>query len=342
MKNLRFTTLSQAVKSKIWFGNPMLTMLLIVVGATLLWMAYVFLAGLLPVPYLYLAKLASGAAIFVGVLSWLKPFQMFPRVASIFRWYVWYCIFFIITDSLCHMVLYLTPFASIDLGLAHADALLGYHVPTILAWMHVHPLLNSLSWFVYNSLIIQLIILPLVLAILGDRKSFEIMMMVNLIISVLGAICFFFLPSNDPSDVEPSQYYGASQLDVVKQFNLVQHHIPNPFSHLGTISCPSFHTMWAIMITFALIRHRVIFIPLLIWNILLIISTLTTGWHFLVDVLAGIVLAALAITLASWLQRFSIEAPVVAKNKQAGGQSDWGLNIVAVLLLFVAVIMFVW
>ena len=39
-------------------------------------------------------------------------------------------------------------------------------------------------------------------------------------------------------------------------------------------------------------------------RLLILIATLTTGWHYLADLLAGIIVAAVAIAACHWLDRW--------------------------------------
>ena len=63
----------------------------------------------------------------------------------------------------------------------------------------------------------------------------------------------------------------------------------------GLISFPSYHTTVAILITAALWRERYLFPAACVLNGVMVISTLSMGGHYLVDVLAGIVVAAAAL-----------------------------------------------
>ena len=59
----------------------------------------------------------------------------------------------------------------------------------------------------------------------------------------------------------------------------------------GLITFPSFHTTWAILLALACAHRRVLFGFSALLNGLVVLATMTTGWHYLSDVLAGIVLA---------------------------------------------------
>ena len=58
----------------------------------------------------------------------------------------------------------------------------------------------------------------------------------------------------------------------------------------GLISCPSFHVAGAFMVTWAMRRHRALFISLGVLNSALIASTVLLGAHYAVDVIATVVM----------------------------------------------------
>ena len=55
----------------------------------------------------------------------------------------------------------------------------------------------------------------------------------------------------------------------------------------GLIAFPSFHTIWAILLALAFRHRRRLFVVAVALNLVVILSTLTTGWHYLSDVLGG-------------------------------------------------------
>jgi membrane-associated phospholipid phosphatase len=71
----------------------------------------------------------------------------------------------------------------------------------------------------------------------------------------------------------------------------------------GLVSFPSFHVAGAILVTWAFRRRRRILIPLIVLNIGLVISTVITGEHYLVDVLASVPLFAGSVAAYRWWGR---------------------------------------
>ena len=72
---------------------------------------------------------------------------------------------------------------------------------------------------------------------------------------------------------------------------------------LGVITFPSYHVFFALNLTWAARSIKPVFLFLIALNIVNILSTMTTGWHYFVDVVAGFVLFALALALVSSVEK---------------------------------------
>lgn len=68
----------------------------------------------------------------------------------------------------------------------------------------------------------------------------------------------------------------------------------------GIITFPSFHCVLAILTAWALAPLRWIGIPFVLLNVLVIISTVPQGGHYLADVVAGCAIAGLPILMLAW------------------------------------------
>ena len=81
----------------------------------------------------------------------------------------------------------------------------------------------------------------------------------------------------------------------------------------GLITFPSFHTVWALLLVAACPR------PLkaasVVLNSAVIVATLTTGWHYLSDVLAGIVVYY----AVCWLMNCQLATRTVKTPNTQGG-----------------------
>lgn len=70
----------------------------------------------------------------------------------------------------------------------------------------------------------------------------------------------------------------------------------------GLVTFPSFHTTWALLLIVAR-RHRMrVLWPFAALNIAVIVSTMTTGWHYFSDVLAGAAVCGVVCWATRWAE----------------------------------------
>jgi membrane-associated phospholipid phosphatase len=67
----------------------------------------------------------------------------------------------------------------------------------------------------------------------------------------------------------------------------------------GVVCFPSFHAIWAVLCGYAFSGfRRYIRIPVYVLAALMFLSTVTTGWHYVIDVLAGLLVAVVSLLIA--------------------------------------------
>ena len=220
-----------------------------------------------------------------------------PRCAT-FLWgfgvYYWT---FVTTSALTQGV-QATPFLPIDEYLVTADYWFGINTPLIMAWVHTHPFIHQWLNKIYFSLTWQLTIIPAVMLCFNARKMLSVFFISVLISFFIGTAIYYFFPTMAPSGVFHSIYFTKQQHATSLAFYQVHHRIPITESDGGLIAFPSFHVVWALILTYCCFPKKYIFYPLFIYNLILIASTVLLGWHYLMDVLSGILLALIGIYLA--------------------------------------------
>jgi hypothetical protein len=191
-------------------------------------------------------------------------------------------------------------FPQVEQWLAASDAALGIHVPTLTAWTGSHPIFARVLIISYFSLLPQFA-LPILAfgTFYRDRKGlWEYIFHFHfcLAVTLLGVALL-------PADV-PKSYYGFESL--MDQTRFIDHFTAlrsGTFTELrlndyeGMISFPSFHVAGGLMVTWAFRGHRPWFAALAVLNTLLIASTLLTGVHYAIDVVAAVVLFAGSVLL---------------------------------------------
>jgi membrane-associated phospholipid phosphatase len=178
------------------------------------------------------------------------------------------------------------------------DQSLGVNVPAIVGWAN-HHWFGTLCNRTYPLLIPLLAASALAPAFLGKVKSARQVLLANLAAFAIGVPAFALLPA-----VGPWYYYHLAP-NVVQancQEQLFALRLPGPYNDVsqaaGIVCFPSFHAIWAILCAVALWGFRPLRIPVALLSALIIASTVTTGWHYFTDVLAGFIIAAISIAFA--------------------------------------------
>jgi PAP2 superfamily len=187
----------------------------------------------------------------------------------------------------------------VDHWLAAADAALGIHVPSLTSWTRAHPSVGFLLKICYFSLLPQFVLAPIAVGlVLRDRQRlweyvfhFHFCLIVTLaFLAVFPAACAF-------------TYYGfestLSQARFIHHFQALR---DGSFTMIrfddldGLISMPSFHAAGAMMVTWMFRGYRRWLVPVALLNVGLLASTVLTGAHYFIDVLAtaGVFLASVA------------------------------------------------
>jgi len=185
----------------------------------------------------------------------------------------------------------------IDDQLVVIDKFLGFHLPDFVAWSQAHPQTQRILQFAYDTLLPQTALVVMILGMCGQRKPLEKFMMRFMISAIITWLIFAFFPAEGPFmayDYEPNQ----DQARYLAHFNELrsgQRTLVTYRDAEGLITFPSFHTTWSLLLTLAFWKRRTLLLLATILNGAVIISTMTTGWHYLGDVLAGVIVAILAL-----------------------------------------------
>lgn len=188
-----------------------------------------------------------------------------------------------------------TPFPPIDSTLRGWDHLLHFDTAAVMAWTAGHP---TLRWFLnacYVSTDAQVALAPLAAGFAFDRRRMRVYLYAFVYSFLAGGLLYYFFPSSGPGAVYQSSFFGSVQLLTSAKFYWVHHRLPVTTMLGGMIAFPSFHVAWAVLTTYAALPYRRLFWAVAPLNVLVVASTLLLGWHYLVDVPSGLLLAALSL-----------------------------------------------
>ncbi len=199
----------------------------------------------------------------------------------------------------------------IDTYLVSFDESLGVHLPSIVRWSNSHPAWNQMLQLAYASMLPQTALTVIVLGFANNARALNGFVREFIFASLICAGIFAVAPAEGPFiaydyPASPSQ---ERYLEHIHQLREGTRTVVSWNGAEGLISFPSFHTAWAILLVWAFREQRALLVVSCLLNAAVIISTLTTGWHYFADVLSGAGTAALAIALsAQWAARISTSA----------------------------------
>ena len=246
----------------------------------------------------------SGRAIAIGVLfAMISPLPLYwnekgktalREAALVIPWEL----LFAATLSFPVLIAARLRFPLQDSLFGRSDELLGVSVPGIVDWAN-HHWFGTLINGSYPYLLPLFAVAAFAPALMGRMKRAREFLLANLVAFAIGVPLFALLPA-----VGPWYYYHfvptLSQGSCGAQ--LLSLRLPGPYlfhpQTVGVISFPSFHVIWAILCAAALWDYRLFRIPIALLSAMIMASTLTTGWHYFSDVLGGIAVAVLSVTVA--------------------------------------------
>jgi membrane-associated phospholipid phosphatase len=183
-----------------------------------------------------------------------------------------------------------------DALLARWDAALGVEVPAVLAAVGAHPLAARFLERCYGTLlplVAAAIIVPPLVGRLRPAKEYAIGCIVA---ALIGIPIFGFLQAEGPW-IHYGYTPALDQSAYVHTFAALKSRAPFVLDLSygdGLICFPSFHTILAVLAATALWDVPLVRWPAAILAALIVVSTVTTGTHYVVDVVAGLAIAALA------------------------------------------------
>ena len=213
-----------------------------------------------------------------------------------------------------------------DKPLVAADAFLGFDSRGFVLWMDQFGILSLMLGYCYSSFSFQLLLLPVLLGILGlDHRAygfalaFIILGIASTSLSAffpsIGAFAQFGIDSHALKNIN-----GIYGYHFLESFNGVRQ---APIYHLslrsasGIITFPSVHAGVAVLCAWAAWGSHWLRWPFLLLNVGMFVSAITHGAHYLVDVIAGGAIGAVAIVLVGRLIFARELAPPVVTARRA-------------------------
>lgn len=262
---------------------------------TVFWLA---ILSLLPFTILNVDASAWGAALAPGALSsgilavYAKA-RGFARLRAPAEILLFHLLLLLPVAASAYISMQL-PFPLADDQLATMDAALGFDWSKTIAFIDERPWLAGLFNCVYTAFTPQLILSPLLLA-LGKEpaKAYKMLICYGAIV-LLASFVAITVPAVGTfatTGLQPKNINIQYALDFVAPLRALKSgdiFVFRPFELSGIISFPSVHAAVAVLCAWAWWHNRLLRYPVLALNVLMAISAVPNGGHYLVDVMAGI------------------------------------------------------
>lgn len=248
-------------------------------------------------------------AVFAGVygfgllLAWLGAYTksfVFTGSSDFFLSYAQLMIFSGLATGL-QFVVFATNFPLADAAFLRADAALGFDWYSYHAWLEHHPAIDVVLHYAYASPLVQLLAVFFVHCMRrSDDGGGDFIWCFMTTLLIVYAVALLFPALGYPGGI------GQEHIDVLVA---ARHGTVNAVA--GIVTFPSFHAALGVLFVYAMRAVKpmlVISVPL---NALLILATPPIGGHYLVDVVAGVAVAGLAIAL---VRRFRSPSRVAVRQ----------------------------
>jgi len=211
-----------------------------------------------------------------------------------------------------------------DQLLVSADRALAFDGAAFIRWVDSHHWLAWLLMQAYASFALQLVLLPLILILSGrTAQGFGLVLSYALVCYVASFISLWFpaVAANVTFGIDAATLQSINAqfgFAFLEQFHAVREETEFVFSldrAQGILTFPSVHTATAVICAVSMLTVPWLRYPILLLNVGMAVSTLTHGGHYLVDVLAGAILALAALWLVKRLQQ--VAPPIIRQPTQS-------------------------
>lgn len=222
-----------------------------------------------------------------------------PKLGFIVKTYCFYYLVILIMGIFTTGIQY-TPFGIIDGGILKLESALGIDQLALLAWTHAHPMILKVLQTAYDSLGPLAFFLPVIITLLFERRAIRVFLLALIVTFIVGGSFYYFFPTVAPAGMLTSPLFSESQLATSLKFYQIHHYLPVTTADGGIVALPSFHVVWATLFAYLCKSRKWLFYPMLVISSLIIISTVMLGWHYVIDVVAGLGLAWLGISASEY------------------------------------------
>lgn len=182
-----------------------------------------------------------------------------------------------------------------DRGISALDAAVGFDWFIWWTYVQSHPNLHQLFVLAYKSLQVQTVVAIVLFSMFKKKGHGEEFWWTTFIALIVTSLVSGFFPALGTFySYDQTRHLATHVPDYLAMRNGTLSSLP-VLELGGIITLPSFHAASAVLLTYPYRHIKPVFVLLILLNSSMLFATPTEGGHYLVDVVMGVVVAAMSI-----------------------------------------------
>lgn len=280
--------------------NPFNMVMSLILAALILADAVLSRAAHLTGMAVYL-KVWPGALLLVGCTCYciLRPLPRLIESVELILWSV------LLNNALSPLILIAgrSPRPLVDSGLCAIDGRMHFSTQAIVHLVAQMPALRAFLVLAYSALGPLVIFAILALPFFGHVQAARRYVLGATLAVLITAAAFALWPAAGPwttQHIEMTKEQAGVTFYLMRLKSIAPAGVD--LKNAAIVSFPSFHAALAILTAVALGAFRRLRVWMWILTVLICVSTITTGWHYGIDLLGGIAVAAVSVAAVGWIK----------------------------------------
>ena len=227
----------------------------------------------------------------LAAISFICRRRNFQVIGDVFEYSAQLMVFLVLINALSCLVIAACGDAPLADGpLAHIDAAMGLNWMGWWYFLQSHQTLNGLLNWLYYQTAKEYVLVIFFLCLLQRRQESERLLWASMLSLIIVIASSAYIPA-----IGATYYYGVREPSWVKDVFGLRAHTADIVNSFGAVSCPSFHTVLALLLIDAVRYNKWVLGVSLAFNGLMLLAIPTAGSHYFIDMIGGVAVTAIVL-----------------------------------------------